>query len=88
MLATLITMLIFLLFFIYDQLLAMVYSNFAEEEKQKFCQLSQHKIEGLSRAYSVLETFNGIESEEFLRFMQYYKPRTRMIICKVKLFNC
>ena len=62
------------------QLLAMVYSNFAEEEKQKFRQLFLHKREALNHAYSVLTTPNGIEFEDFLRFMQYYKPRIRMIM--------
>ena len=67
------------------QLLAMVYSNFAQEEKKKFRQLFLHKIEALNRAYSVLATPNGIEFEDFLRFMQYYKPQTRMIII---IYHC
>ena len=63
----------------------MVYSNFAEKEKQKFRQLFLHKREAINRAYRVLATSNGIEFEDFCHFMQYYKPRTRMIT-RVKHF--
>lgn len=57
----------------------MVYSNFAEVEKQKFRKLFLHKRKALHHAYSVLEVTDGIEFEDFLRVMQYYKPRIRMI---------
>ena len=66
-----------ILFVTYDQLLAVVYSNFAEEEKDKFRKLFLHKREALRHAYSVLAGLNGIEFQDFLLFMRDYKPRIR-----------
>ena len=59
------------------QLLAVVYSNFAEEEKDKFRKLFLHKREALHHAFAVLTGAKGIEFHDFLVFMQNYKPRIR-----------
>ena len=59
------------------QLLAVVYSNFAEEEKDKFRKLFLHKREALHHAFAVLTGSKGIEFHDFLVFMQHYKPRIR-----------
>ena len=55
----------------------MVYTNFSKEEKDKFRKLFLHKREALHHAFRVLAGPNGIEFDDFLLFMQYYKPRIR-----------
>ena len=67
----------FSLSLIHDQLLAVVYSTFAEEEKDKFRKLFLHKREALRHAFTVLSGSNGIVFHDFLLFMQHYKPRIR-----------
>ena len=59
------------------QLLAVVYTNFTKQEKDKFQQLFLHKREALYHAFHALAGPNGIEFDDFLLFMQYYKPRIR-----------
>ena len=63
------------------QLLAVVYSNFAEEEKDKFRKLFLHKREALRHAFRVLTSPKGIEFHDFLIFMQHYRPRIRESVC-------
>ena len=58
-------------------MLAVVYSNFATEEKDKFRKLFLHKREALRHAFTVLAGLNGIEFHDFLLFMQQYKPCIR-----------
>ena len=62
---------------IFVQLLAVVYSNFAEEEKDKFRKLFLHKREALRHAFRVLTGPTGITFHDFLVFMQHYRPRIR-----------
>ena len=59
------------------QLLAVVYTNFTKQEKDKFQQLFLHKREALHHAFHVLAGPNGIEFDDFLLFMQHYKPHIR-----------
>ena len=59
------------------QLLAVVISNFSAEEKEKFRKLFLHKREALRHAFRVLTGPTGITFEDFLAFMQDYRPRMR-----------
>jgi two pore calcium channel protein 1 len=63
------------LYFVTNILLAVVYSNFSEEEKDKFRKLFLHKREALRHAYWVLTGPAGIKIEDFLAFMRHYRPR-------------
>jgi two pore calcium channel protein 1 len=67
--------LIITLYFITNILLAVVISNFSAEEKEKFRKLFLHKREALRHAYRVLTGRTGISFDDFLAFMEHYRPR-------------
>ena len=62
-----------------DQLLGVVYSNFAEEQKVKFRRLYLHKRAGLHYAFKALtgSRAHGIGFNDFIKLMLIYKPYKR-----------
>lgn len=69
-----ITYLVFIIYILSNILLGVVYSIFKDVEKKKFKKLLLHRRDALKRAYDMLAGAEGVSFQDFLLFVQQYKP--------------